>query len=121
VEHQSSFAYLVVCATGVAAVAPYKAVAAVAHLPLHIIHDLHEAERVLMRDRFLRGVIIDTHFEAWHATIMLLKRRRPDLFAVLFGDPKCSEPICVNAVVPNRDLSVLLALIQRDAALRTGM
>lgn len=108
--------YLVVCGTDSASAARYQVITAISNANVVLAHSVEEGERALTESTYsLDGVVIDVNFNEWHQMVMSLKRHRPDLFAVLFGDPSCPEPTCVNAVVRNQNLITLLDLVQTSA------
>jgi hypothetical protein len=108
--------YLVICGSDAVSLARYQVLAAISELPIRICHAVPEAEHLLTHeDVSVRGVVIDIQFDDWHRVLRSLNRVRPDLFAVLFGDPTCCpQPTCVNAVVHDRNLIALLDLVQAN-------
>ena len=109
-----SISYLVVCGSDAASLARYQVIGAISEVPIRLAHTVGDAERMLTSTTEIRGVVIDVQFSQWHEVVMLMKRLRPALFAVLFGDPTCSEPTCVNAVVRDQNLISLLDLVQAN-------
>ena len=110
--------FLIVCRAGRASVAPFRAVGIVAKVPIHVSHSIEDAENMLAGLHDIWGVVIDTHFAEWHAAVMLLRRLRPDVFVVIFGDPQCPDVSCANAVIADRNLLALLDLMQVNTGLR---
>src|SRR4051794_19121152 len=95
----NSATYLVVCGTDAVSLARYQVITAISEVPIRLVHTVADAERVLTSMKEIKGVVIDVQFDRWHETVMSVKRLRPALFALLFGDPNCPEPTCVNAVL----------------------